>query len=220
MTDIINKETAEQLKKYVEGVEAYEAEAKEISERKKESGDNFVPDIQDYSSISDDKANFIYENCKEYLIHTVNNRQDLQKKVVLLLSFIFIFSLTSFLFIKSIDIADTANYPNFSSVRIVKFIEAMIACNLSTALILTFFGFYPKNQAVSGNEPINLLKQDFVNQEIRFMKVGEIIRYQESIDINSKSNWIVALTLKISITLLVACPIVLYLFVFGLRAFI
>ena len=36
MNDIINKETAEQLKKYVEGVEAYEAEAKEISERKKE----------------------------------------------------------------------------------------------------------------------------------------------------------------------------------------
>jgi uncharacterized protein (UPF0335 family) len=36
MNDIINKETAEQLKKYVEGIEAYEAEAKEISERKKE----------------------------------------------------------------------------------------------------------------------------------------------------------------------------------------
>lgn len=185
---------------------------------KKESEHDFVPDIQDYSSISDEKANFIYENCKEYLIHTVNNRQDLQKKVVLLLSFIF--SLTSFLFIKSIDIADTANYPNFNSVRIVKFIEVIIACNLSIALILTFFGFYPKNQAVSGNEPINLLKQDFVNQEIRFMKVGEIIHYQESIDINSKSNWIVALTLKISITLLVTCPIILYLFVFGLRAFI
>ena len=36
MNDIINKETADQLKKYVEGVEAYEAEKKEIAERIKE----------------------------------------------------------------------------------------------------------------------------------------------------------------------------------------
>lgn len=180
--------------------------------------EEFKPDIQDYSSISDEKANFIYDNCKEYLVHTINNRQDLQKKVVLLLSFIF--SLTSFLFIKTIDIADAANYPNFNSVRIVKFIEAMIVCNLSISLILTFFGFYPKDQAVSGNEPKNLLNQDFVDQETRFIKIGEIIHYQESIDINSKSNWITAFTLKISITLLVICPVLLYLFVFGLRAFI
>ena len=55
--------------------------------------EEFKPDIQDYNSISDEKANFIYDNAKEYLIHTINNRQDLQKKVVLLLSFIF--SLTS-----------------------------------------------------------------------------------------------------------------------------
>lgn len=180
--------------------------------------EEFKPDIQDYNSISDEKANFIYDNAKEYLIHTINNRQDLQKKVVLLLSFIF--SLTSFLFIKAIDIADATNYPNFNSVRIVKFIEAIIVCNLSVSLILTFFGFYPKDQAVSGNEPNNLLKQDFIDQETRFIKIGEIIHYQESIDINSNSNWITALTLKISITLLVICPVLLYLFAFGLRAFI
>ena len=36
MTDIVNKETAEQLKRYVEAIEAYEAEKKELSERLKE----------------------------------------------------------------------------------------------------------------------------------------------------------------------------------------
>jgi len=36
MTDIVNKETADQLKRYVEGIENYEAEKKEITERIKE----------------------------------------------------------------------------------------------------------------------------------------------------------------------------------------
>jgi len=36
MTDIVNKETAAQLKKYVEAIENYEAEKKEVSERLKE----------------------------------------------------------------------------------------------------------------------------------------------------------------------------------------
>ena len=36
MTDIVNKETADQLTRYVEGIERYEAEKKEIAERIKE----------------------------------------------------------------------------------------------------------------------------------------------------------------------------------------
>ena len=36
MTDIVNQETADQLKRYVEGIENLEAEKKEISERLKE----------------------------------------------------------------------------------------------------------------------------------------------------------------------------------------
>ena len=36
MTDIVNKETAEQLKKYIEAIENYEAEKQEVSERLKE----------------------------------------------------------------------------------------------------------------------------------------------------------------------------------------
>lgn len=33
MTDIVNKETAEQLKRYIESIESYEAEKKELTER-------------------------------------------------------------------------------------------------------------------------------------------------------------------------------------------
>lgn len=33
MTDIVNKETAEQLKRYIESIENYEAEKKELTER-------------------------------------------------------------------------------------------------------------------------------------------------------------------------------------------
>jgi uncharacterized protein (UPF0335 family) len=36
MTEIVNKETADQLKRYVEGIENYEAEKQEIVERLKE----------------------------------------------------------------------------------------------------------------------------------------------------------------------------------------
>lgn len=36
MNDIVNKETAEQLRRYIEAIETYEAEKQEISERLKE----------------------------------------------------------------------------------------------------------------------------------------------------------------------------------------
>lgn len=36
MTDIVNQETADQLKRYISSIENYEAEKKEISERLKE----------------------------------------------------------------------------------------------------------------------------------------------------------------------------------------
>jgi uncharacterized protein (UPF0335 family) len=36
MTDIVNQETADQLKRYIESIENYEAEKQEISERLKE----------------------------------------------------------------------------------------------------------------------------------------------------------------------------------------
>jgi uncharacterized protein (UPF0335 family) len=36
MTDIVNKETAEQLKRYIEAIENYEAEKQEVSDKLKE----------------------------------------------------------------------------------------------------------------------------------------------------------------------------------------
>ena len=36
MTDIVNKETADQLRKYIEAIESYEAEKQEVAERLKE----------------------------------------------------------------------------------------------------------------------------------------------------------------------------------------
>lgn len=36
MNDIVNKETAQQLKRYIEAIESYEAEKQEVSERLKE----------------------------------------------------------------------------------------------------------------------------------------------------------------------------------------
>ena len=36
MTDIVNQETADQLKRYIEAIENYEAEKQEVSERLKE----------------------------------------------------------------------------------------------------------------------------------------------------------------------------------------
>ncbi len=53
MTDIVNKETADQLKRYVEGIENYEAEAKEIAERKKEVYDEAKSNGFDVKTIRD-----------------------------------------------------------------------------------------------------------------------------------------------------------------------
>jgi len=79
MTDIVNQETADQLKRYVEGIENYEAEAKEISERKKEVYDEAKSTGFDVATIRNlvkirkadpaklDEAEYLLETYKEAL---------------------------------------------------------------------------------------------------------------------------------------------------------
>ena len=79
MTDIVNQETADQLKRYVEGIENYEAEAKEISERKKEVYDEAKSTGFDVATIRHlvkirktdqaklDEAEYLLETYKEAL---------------------------------------------------------------------------------------------------------------------------------------------------------
>ena len=79
MTDIVNQETADQLKRYVESIENYEAEAKEISERKKEVYDEAKSTGFDVATIRNlvkirktdqaklDEAEYLLETYKEAL---------------------------------------------------------------------------------------------------------------------------------------------------------
>ena len=76
------------------------------------------------------------------------------------------------------------------------------------------YGFYPKKSAVSGNEPKNLLEQEFVEQEIRFMKIGETIHYQEFINDNSNRNEKLAKIIRNSLICVVISPFISFLIFF------
>jgi len=75
------------------------------------------------------------------------------------------------------------------------------------AIYLLIAGFLPKKHGFIGNEPRNLLKQEFIEQDIRFIKISEIINYQSVIDNNIEKNRKMADCLMTS-TYLAVTPIV------------
>ena len=116
----------------------------------------------------------------------------------------FIFSFTSLLLISVTGIDSRAND------LIIKAMVILITSNLIIALYLIVFGFIPKDQGGSGNEPRNLLQQEFLNQELRFIKISEVINYQSMIDINIKTNVKVERVLRWSVVGLVVLPVLFY----------
>lgn len=156
---------------------------------------SFKPDIKDYNIISDEKADFIYKHSRDYLLETIKTYELLQNKITVLLGFILF--LNSVLFISK-----TSLYIKNNSI-----IPVIILSYSFIAIYLLIAGFSPKKHGFIGNEPRSLLKQEFIEQELRFIKISETINYQSVIDNNIEKNKKLSDCLMVS-TYLVVTPIV------------
>tara|TARA_R110000868_G_scaffold401443_1_gene676913 strand:- start:53 stop:646 length:594 start_codon:yes stop_codon:yes gene_type:complete len=173
---------------------------------------NFVPDIKNYNVISSEKADFVYNNCKEYLLNTLVNAKNLQNKVLLMLGFILY--VVTFSFLQIIDIYTSSELGNgqiisnihYLNKQISVFLLLVIVSYVVIGIILIMFAFYPQNQAVSGNEPREIIYQKFLKQDINIIKIGESITYQERIDRNSKANQGVAKIIRRSLVAMILFP--------------
>ena len=151
------------------------------------------------------KAEFIHDNSKEYLLKISESRETLQKKTLLILSFIFAF--ISFSIFHVINLAEKNSY------LWICFFTITILFYLITAIFLVLKCFYPKEDAISGNEPKNLLTQGNIDQQYALMLITETMTYQERIDKNDISNKKTVLWLKCSIWSIILTPVLSFLLI-------
>lgn len=152
--------------------------------------------LTDFNSISDDNAAFVYNQCREYLINTTENLKYLKNKVTLTLAFIF--SVISF----SAPVILNSKSDNYDS-DYVTFLIVVNIIYLGVALFLIFFALYPKTNAVSGNEPQNLMEQSFLQQNYKTIQLMEAEAYQSRINHNIDLTDQIAKWLKGSLLVLV-----------------
>ena len=137
------------------------------------------------------KAEFIHDNSKEYLLNTIETRNNLEKKGILILSFIFAFI--------SFCIFHTLNLPEKNLHLWTIFFILTIVFYLLIAIPLVFKCVYPKHKAISGNEPRNLLIQKNIEQHYEIMVIAETMTYQERINTNEIANKKTVFWLKLTI---------------------
>jgi hypothetical protein len=152
--------------------------------------------LTDFNSISDDNATFVYNQCREYLINTTENLKYLKNKITLTLAFIF--SVISF----SAPVILNSKSGNYDS-DYVTFLIVINTIYLGVALFLVIFALYPKANAVSGNEPQNLLEQNFLQQNYKTIQLLEAETYQLRINYNINLTDKIAKWLKGSLIVLI-----------------
>jgi hypothetical protein len=146
------------------------------------------------------KAEFIHDNSKEYLLNTIDTSSNLEKKALLILSFIFAFI--------SFGIFQIVTLIEKHSLLWINFFIPLILVYLCIAILLAFKCFYPNDSAISGNEPRNLLDQNNIEQQYELMLIAETITYQERINDNKKLNEKMAYWVKTAIIILTLSTIV------------
>lgn len=137
--------------------------------------------ISDYSKISDQNVDFMLNETLVYLNHTRNAKYRVEKKAIAILVFIF-----SFFALTYGDMKEFITGTNFSFYGGSLFISNIVCILIAYQIIKTCF--FPKDIAVSGQEPRNMLNDNFSFQEFKYMKIGTIEGYQDAIDFNNALN--------------------------------
>ncbi len=152
----------------------------------------------DITEIALDKANFIYKEVRDYLDSTIDGFKSLQKKCTLLL--VFVFSFFSVFVLNDNDFTEeTRNY---------FFLLAIIYLLIASCVVL--FVYSPTERSVPGNEPDNLMSQDYIDNELSMMIFKETRLYQDRIKANMKTLKNQAIILKYSMLGLTLFPFLLW----------
>ena len=165
-----------------------------------------IPKNIDFDRDLREKADFIYENAKEYLQGTLETKKNLERKAILMLSFIY--AITTFVAFKMLEI-----YLKTSSLSIIdshiKLSVFFIAFIITYAIISIFvvkFVFSPKSEYTCGNLPKNIFEDE--SPYFPLMKIGEALDYEVRIKHNLKQNEISARTIRICLNLIIILPII------------
>jgi hypothetical protein len=166
-----------------------------------------IPIEIDFDRDLREKANFIYEISREYLLATMDARKNLEKKAILILTFIF--AAVSFCIARVLTIYSQNKTYNFDliNIHILEFLISVIAIYIIIAIVVVFKIFAPKDERTNGNQPENVINKANMDQYFPLMKIGEAQSYQSRIDFNNESNATYASTIKISLIVLVFVPV-------------
>lgn len=173
----------------------------------------FRPPIDNFDIIPEENANLIYDSSKEFLACTVDNLKTIKAKVVLILGFIFSVIALSVPII--LEIKNTNPPTNFSS-NIAVFLVWIDLIYSIIAAILVLFGLFPMKNAYSGNEPKNIVSQEFLTQKNSIIKIIESCNFQYGIDVNILLADRISRFIKYSLLAMIFSPYLLFIFVFYL----
>lgn len=155
----------------------------------------------DYSVLDERKAEYIYKESKDFLQNTIDAVEGVQAKSFQLLGFLFavISALVGFVFVR---------FEAFSNSKTE--VEALLLTAILMLLLLSFSfwkitkNLYPKEFFSTGNQPKNLLRKDFCEQDYYLMLLGECRNYEDKIARNIAINTENSARLKCSANLAIA----------------
>lgn len=145
--------------------------------------DKWQPSVKSYDIIVDstDKANFLYKTSQEKLQSTIDGHSSLEKKIIIFLSYLISvntvlagFIIQKFNFESSVLKQDIPFYWQLTTIFFLFSIIALILISIVK----------PKKFFYKGNNPENILDEDYCHIDYNRMIVGESILYKERIDYN------------------------------------
>ena len=158
-----------------------------------------------------DKAEFVYQEVKEYLLHTVDNIKSLRNKATLLVGFL----------LSVVAFAIPTLFSAQKDIYVMEFKAFLLAITLIYTIILLLLVYYvilPNTHEVTGNEIDNL---DAVYDKPTFIiKLVEADEFQRRININIKIYQRIDRFLQYSLYMTAISPIIVFLALLIIDSFI
>lgn len=151
----------------------------------KPKNEDWKPKVESYNSIvkDKDKVNFIYKTLQERLQSTIDSQNFLEKKILLLLSYLIsVNTIVVGYIIKHYDKVLTITNQNlpfyWQLLTIFGIFSFSIACLIAT--------LRPKNFYFKGNDAENLFEDKICSLDINTMILAEAIPYKDRVDYNQE----------------------------------
>lgn len=160
--------------------------------------------ISDYSSLDNDKLDFILEESKQRLKSSIDCSDSLDKKSIFIISY-FIAAITAAIGY----ILTKYNYQIPFKENIILFLPVIFYLLSNMGLVwMALRKIMPLSYYPLGNEPKKLLRQDICNQKFEKIITAYLNNLQHQITENSEDNRLKAKTVKLCINLAVLALVI------------